>query len=730
MQTITYRAQAFGKNGRDFFFLVGLSPTCYPRSCYSGLVFRCTHCNPYLRTIGCSLYELSSSCDAYGKRWKTSTSTRRPTAAEVQAALRTLNVTLEMDKASWKGKYHTLVKRYHPDAGGDVDHMTRVTVAYDTLLQLTPHEKESYASLLHPSKGDIRELKKQWTPQKDRTPGAAKSGARGRPSSSTPRSSYSYAFTQPSWEADSHGERRRGFAWEGDCDEEEVRQHSSSLYAFVHRRWQQDYFWRNFARSRSTSMPNDDDDRKLERKKSLFSHYFAFSTFSPITRDSFSSFFVFIPRWNRFCGWRRTSGRRTNDSRREKGSADSWYSESHHTSASSQSKKPLYPLFSVGMESTPYHSFYFGMRSRQRARLMSPTAILTRGIVFLLFLLSVLLLVVRFFRDRNQAQIYLPAAANVSRHERLYALYTSTTHPYYQKTATEEVMDSDYSPPLHHNCSPPSLLPSAISAFCHDHNRSVGKAQLNGDPLSVLLSTDSHQDDFSSCFRSRKEMLKKNEIVPERKHEEHLKNVNEDEEMKGKGDGTMTRSANNNESVFVTTSSECKDHTLNCLPSRKERKERVESKGYAMEASSTSDKSAKSMSRSIFRAQNLFRQRKLEAQYYHIAIQHGWPTVRTTSCFAQREAGAVHGRNVHLDADKETSIIDMPHASDAENESKSSMGVLPASGDSFVEPHPCLLSSRYGDVSPLYHGYIAGMMIFFPYPQAPSDVLVGDEGLY
>lgn len=712
----------------ELLFLGGVPLACYSRSCYRGVVFRSVYYNPFFRTPGYPLHDLSLSYEVCGKRWKTSTSTRRPTASEVQAALRTLNVTLEMDTASWKGKYHTLVKKYHPDAGGDADHMTRVTVAYDTLIQLTPREKESYASLFHHSTGGSRERKKQCMAQSGRASSTARSGSRGRPSSSTPHSSYSYAFTRRSREADSQSVRRGGSAREGVSDEEEIRQYSSSLYAFVHRRWQQDYFWRSFVRSHSTSMPNEGDG-EFKRKKSLFLRYFDFFSYSPITRDSYSSFFVFVPRWDRFWEWRGTRGQKTNDTRRGKYTNNSWYSESNNTSTTRDSKKPFYQGFFGDLKATPYHSFYFGMRPRQRARFLSPTAILARGIIFSLFLLFFFGGVVRFFRDRNQERFHLPAAANVSWQERLYAIHNSDTYPFYLQTTTEEVGDNDYPPLFDHYRSLPSLPPSSASVSSHEYEKSTVKALHNGGLLSVLLSTDSHHDGFSSSFLSRKEMMEVNKTRPKGKQEEHLYNTNKDEGTKGKGDGEMTKLVNNSGSESVTTSSECEDRGWNRLSSRKVKRERMENKGCTMQPSSATVKNTKRTNSSLLRAQNLFRERKIEEEYYRIAVQYGWPTVRTTSCFA-REAVAVHSRDVHVDADKELNTIVRQRDSGAKTELEGNMGELPGSFDSFLESPPCLLSSRYGDLSPLYHGYIRGMMIFSPYPQAPSEVLVGDEKLH
>lgn len=69
---------------------------------------------------------------------------RRPTFLEVNEALDVLGVTIDEDAKSLKKKYRELVKKNHPDAGGDAAVMSKVTVAYDRLSTLTNREKEEY----------------------------------------------------------------------------------------------------------------------------------------------------------------------------------------------------------------------------------------------------------------------------------------------------------------------------------------------------------------------------------------------------------------------------------------------------------------------------------------------------------------------------------------------------------------------------------------------------------
>lgn len=79
--------------------------------------------------------------------------TRRPTATEVQEALTTLGVTLEMSERQWKSKYRSLVKEHHPDAGGNEALMTKITVAYNILSTLTPREKEEFSQWFRSAAG-------------------------------------------------------------------------------------------------------------------------------------------------------------------------------------------------------------------------------------------------------------------------------------------------------------------------------------------------------------------------------------------------------------------------------------------------------------------------------------------------------------------------------------------------------------------------------------------------
>lgn len=70
--------------------------------------------------------------------------TRRPTFQEVAEALDVLGVGIDDDPKAVKKKYRELVKKNHPDAGGDAATMARVTVAYDRLSTLTNREREEF----------------------------------------------------------------------------------------------------------------------------------------------------------------------------------------------------------------------------------------------------------------------------------------------------------------------------------------------------------------------------------------------------------------------------------------------------------------------------------------------------------------------------------------------------------------------------------------------------------
>ncbi|KAG5510946.1 hypothetical protein JKF63_06447 [Porcisia hertigi] len=69
---------------------------------------------------------------------------RRSTFAEISEALDVLGVSIDEDPKVLKKKYRELVKKNHPDAGGEEATMARVTVAYERLNELTNREREAF----------------------------------------------------------------------------------------------------------------------------------------------------------------------------------------------------------------------------------------------------------------------------------------------------------------------------------------------------------------------------------------------------------------------------------------------------------------------------------------------------------------------------------------------------------------------------------------------------------
>lgn len=70
---------------------------------------------------------------------------RRPTFQEITESMSALGIErVDIAEKELKGKYRELVKKNHPDAGGDEQVMARVTVAYERLAGLTRREKEDY----------------------------------------------------------------------------------------------------------------------------------------------------------------------------------------------------------------------------------------------------------------------------------------------------------------------------------------------------------------------------------------------------------------------------------------------------------------------------------------------------------------------------------------------------------------------------------------------------------
>lgn len=70
---------------------------------------------------------------------------RRPTHSEISESLAILGLAnIEYDEKAMKKIYFALVKKNHPDAGGDEGTMARIAVAYERLAGLSKREKEEY----------------------------------------------------------------------------------------------------------------------------------------------------------------------------------------------------------------------------------------------------------------------------------------------------------------------------------------------------------------------------------------------------------------------------------------------------------------------------------------------------------------------------------------------------------------------------------------------------------
>ncbi|KAH9599962.1 DnaJ domain [Trypanosoma melophagium] len=69
---------------------------------------------------------------------------RRPTYTEISEACAVLGVEVDCDAKQLKKIYRDLVRKNHPDAGGDEATMSRITVAYERLNGLSKLEKEQF----------------------------------------------------------------------------------------------------------------------------------------------------------------------------------------------------------------------------------------------------------------------------------------------------------------------------------------------------------------------------------------------------------------------------------------------------------------------------------------------------------------------------------------------------------------------------------------------------------
>jgi curved DNA-binding protein CbpA len=106
------------------------------------------------RRVACPIGAASSSSFALlGSHdgwvpFSTSTTRRfsRPSYSEISEALSVLGVDIKTDPKDIKKKYRELVKKHHPDAGGDEKTMSKITVAYERLTSLSKRELEEFQS--------------------------------------------------------------------------------------------------------------------------------------------------------------------------------------------------------------------------------------------------------------------------------------------------------------------------------------------------------------------------------------------------------------------------------------------------------------------------------------------------------------------------------------------------------------------------------------------------------
>jgi curved DNA-binding protein CbpA len=127
--------------------LVGIQRCCLwcGRSAATTLaVSRGLHCSSSTRVWVSAVPQASPRPSAWCTARRYASVGRRPTFLEVSEALDVLGVTIDEDPKVVKTKYRELVKKNHPDAGGDEATMARVTVAYERLSGLSQREKEEY----------------------------------------------------------------------------------------------------------------------------------------------------------------------------------------------------------------------------------------------------------------------------------------------------------------------------------------------------------------------------------------------------------------------------------------------------------------------------------------------------------------------------------------------------------------------------------------------------------
>lgn len=212
----------------------------------------------------------SLSCHLTPQRFQSTRAGRRPTLADVQDALQTLGVTLQMDTKEWKRRYRALAKEHHPDAGGDPAIMTRITVAYETLTQLSKRERDEFADLLRYSSSGAGMAAAAATSSR------AGGTAAGRRTSSASSYRYAYATGGPSSSSSSSYYRSPGDASANGNDK--TQSASSAEEAYHHQREQKEAFWSFYARR--SPMGN----RRTTKGP------WSGSSFSSASRDQYSSY--------------------------------------------------------------------------------------------------------------------------------------------------------------------------------------------------------------------------------------------------------------------------------------------------------------------------------------------------------------------------------------------------------------------------------------------------------
>ncbi|EAN91988.1 hypothetical protein C3747_15g200 [Trypanosoma cruzi] len=121
-----------------------------PRSvstCATGCRFVSVHRHVALHTTLLSTYQRSSLhfCTLLcARRFNASSPRRAPTFSEVSEACHILGVEVDCDQRHLKRVYRDLVRKNHPDAGGDEAMMSRITVAYDRLRGMSKIEREQF----------------------------------------------------------------------------------------------------------------------------------------------------------------------------------------------------------------------------------------------------------------------------------------------------------------------------------------------------------------------------------------------------------------------------------------------------------------------------------------------------------------------------------------------------------------------------------------------------------